>query len=137
MGNNNMRIIALLDFQENTDKIVDCAISIAQKISADTHYINIVDFYRDDPLLDNLFVDRCEKRLLAREQSRMKDLLAKLSKADHRCTGEVISGSQIETVAGLTMADRSDLILMSLDGNTYLAFFIHRVKKQPILRLIR
>ena len=116
MGNNNKRIIALVNFQESTDKIVDYAISISQRISADTHFINVVDFYKDDPLLDNLFVDRCEKRLLARAQSRMEDLLAKLRNADHKCTGEVISGSQIETVAGLSLANRSDLILMSPDG---------------------
>ena len=113
---NNKRVIALVNFQESTDKIVDYAISISQKISADTHFINIVDFHKDDPLLDNLFVERCEKRLLARAQSRMEDLLAKLSTADHKCTGEVISVSQIETVAGPTSTDRSDLILMSQDG---------------------
>jgi hypothetical protein len=109
------RIIALINFQESTDKIVDYAICISKKTSAETHFINIVDFYKDDPLRDNLYVERCEKRLLASAQSRMEDLLAKLSKTDHKCTGEVVSGSQIETVAGLTMANRSDLILMSLD----------------------
>ena len=112
----NKRIVALFNFQENTDKIVDYAICISQRISAQTHFINIVDFYKDDPMLDNLFVERCEKRLLASAQSRMEDLLAKLNKTDHQCTGEVVSGSQIETVAGLTMANRSDLILMNLDG---------------------
>lgn len=112
----NKRIVALVDFLESTDKIVDYAICISQRISAETHFINIVDFYKDDPLLDNLFVERCEKRLLASAQSRMEDLLAKLSKADHKCTGEVVSGSQIDTVAGLTMTNHTDLILMSLDG---------------------
>ena len=112
----NKRIIALVNFQESSDKIVDYAICLSQRISAETHFINIVDFYKDDPMLDNLFVERCEKRLLASAQSRMEDLLAKLCKTDHKCTGEVVSGSQIETVAGLTMANRSDLILMSLDG---------------------
>jgi hypothetical protein len=111
----NKKIIALINFQESTEKMVDYAICISQRISAETHFINIVDFYKDDPLLDNLYVERCEKRLLASAQSRMEDLLAKLSKTDHKCTGEVVSGSQIETVAGLTMANRSDLILMSLD----------------------
>ena len=67
-------------------------------------------------MLDNLFVERCEKRLIASAQSRMEDLLAKLGETEHMCTGEVVSGSQIETIAGLTMANRSDLILMSLDG---------------------
>ena len=112
----NKRIVALVNFQENTDKIVDYAICISQRISAKTHFINIVDFYKDDPMLDNLFVERCEKRLLASAQSRMEALLTKLNKTDHQCTGEVVSGSQIETVAGLTMANRSDLILMNLDG---------------------
>lgn len=112
----NKKIIALVDFQESTEKIVDYAICISQRISAETHFINIVDFYKDDPLLDNLFVERCEKRLLANAQSKMESLLAELNKTDHKCTGEVVSGGQIETVAGLTMANRSDLILMSLDG---------------------
>lgn len=112
----NKRIIALVNFLESTDKIVDYAVCISQRISAETHFINIVDFYKDDPMLDNVFVEKCEKKLLASAQSRMEDLLAELSKTDHKCTGEVVSGSQIETVAGLTMANRSDLILMSLDG---------------------
>ena len=112
----NKRIVAFVNFQENTDKVVDYAICVSQRLSAETHFINVVDFYKDDPLLDNLFVERCEKRLLASAQSRMADLLAELRKTDHRCTGEVISGNPIDTVAGLTMANRSDLILMNLDG---------------------
>ena len=90
--------------------ICNYAIDISQRISAETHFINIVDVYKDDPMLDNLFVERCEKRLLANAQTRMEDLLTKLSKTNHKCTGEVVSGSQLATVAGLTMANLSDLI---------------------------
>lgn len=108
------KIIAFVDFSESTDKLVDCAISISEKVSAETHFINIVDLYKDDPLLDNVFVDRCEKRLLATAQSRMEDLLSELEKKDHKCTGEVVCGNQLETIAGLTMTNHSDMILMNL-----------------------
>ena len=108
------RIIAFVDFSESTDKLVNYAICISQKISAETHFINIVDLYKDDPLLDNIFVDRCEKRLLATAQSRMEALLSELEKTDHKCTGEVVCGNQLETIAGLSMANRSDMILMNL-----------------------
>ena len=108
------RIIAFVDFSESTDKLVNYAICISQKRSAETHFINIVDLYKDDPLLDNVFVDRCEKRLLAAAQSRMEDLLTKLEETSHKCTGEVVCGSRIETIAGLTSENRSDTILMDL-----------------------
>lgn len=109
------RIIAVVDFIESTDKLVDYAICLSQKISAETHFISIVDLYKDDPLLNNVFVDRCEKRLLAAAQSRMNDLLAKLEENDHKCTGEVVCGNQIDTIAGFTNSNRTDTILMNLN----------------------
>ena len=76
-------------------------------------FVNIFDFYKDDPMLENPFVDRCEKKLLTSRQTQMERLLAKLSEADQNCTGEVVSGNQLEFVNELTMDDRSDLIVMS------------------------
>ena len=110
----NKRIIAVVDFLESTDKLVDYAICLAEKTSAETHFINIVDLYKDDPLLNNVFVDRCEKRLLAAAQSRMNDLLAKLEETEHKCSGEVVCGNPLETIAGFTIAHRTDMILMNL-----------------------
>ena len=111
---NEKKIVALVDFSESTSKVVDYAISISKKVAAETHFINIVDLYKDHPLLENVFVDRCEKRLLATAQSRMEDLLAELEKTDLKCTGEVVCGNQLEIVAGLTRANRSGMILMNL-----------------------
>ncbi len=107
------RIIVLIDFQVNTDKIVDEAIAVAQKLSARIHFLNFFDFYADDPMLENPYVDRCEKKLLASRQIQMKKLLATLSEAEQNCTGEVVKGNQDEFVSELSTADRSDLVLMS------------------------
>ena len=112
---NHKRIIAVVDFLESTDKLVDYAICLSQKASAETHFISIVDLHKDDPLLHNVFVDRCEKRLLATAQSRMDDLLAKLEEIDHKCTGEVLCGNQVETIAGFTIANHADTIVMNLN----------------------
>ena len=107
------RIIVLIDFQVNTDKIVEQAIAIAQKLCARIHFLNFFDFYKDDPMLENPYVDRCEKKLLTSRQAQMEKLLAKLSEADQNCTGEVVRGNHSAFVTEIATADRSDLVLLS------------------------
>ena len=110
------KIIVLVDFLEDTDEVIDYAVSIAAESSIASHFLHIVDIYKDDPLLDNLFVERCEKKLIANAERRMARLLAKTSAGGAECTGEVVTGKSIEKIIERANVCHSDLIMIGPNG---------------------
>jgi len=52
----------------------------------------VVDVYKDDPLLNNIFVQHCGDKLIARAKSGIAQLLEETTKKDQECTGEVVAG---------------------------------------------
>jgi nucleotide-binding universal stress UspA family protein len=112
----NKKIVVLVDFLDNTETIVNYAASIAEQTAAVTHFIHVVDVYKDDPLLDNIFVQRCEDKLIARAKSRMAQLLSEAVKKDQDCTGEVVAGKPIDKIVELARRSHSDLIMIGPNG---------------------
>lgn len=113
--NTNRKIIAFVDFLDHSDDTVRSAFSMAELLSADIHFIHVFDFYKDDPLLENVFVQRCEEQLFARATSRMTLLLAATNQTNTECTGEVVTGNAREICNRMKANNQKDLIITSLD----------------------
>ncbi len=109
-------MVVLVDFLDNTDKVVDWAVSIARETSAIPHFLHVVNIYKDDPSLYNLFVDRCEQTMITSAQKSMASLLAKTSNKVLSCTGEVVAGKPLDIITEIANACHSDLIMIGPNG---------------------
>ena len=88
------RIVVLVDFLEEDDTFVESVCNEAGKSSAQVHFIHVFDFCKDDPMLENIYVERCEKRLQENARADMNHLLERARRLHPHCTGEVISGEK-------------------------------------------
>ncbi len=110
------KMVVLVDFLDNTEKVVDYAVSIARETSAVPHFLHVVNLFKEDPMLDNPFVDRCEKILISSAQKRMASLVAETSRKELSCTGEVVAGKTLEMISEIANACHSDLIMIGPNG---------------------
>ena len=109
-------IVVPVDFLEATDKLVEYAVYMAEKLSAVAHFVHIVHFYAGDALIGLPFAQECEQRLLSNAEERMSNLVTDNRERLPGCTGEVIIGDPVEKIIAFARSKDSDLIIISTHG---------------------
>ena len=92
------RIVVPVDFLENTDKLVDYAVSMAEKLSAVPHFFHVVDIYTGTAMLDTSYVQVFAEKVFSDTESTMSQLLADNSERCPGSTGEVVTGDPVDKI---------------------------------------
>lgn len=110
------RIVVPVDFLKNTDKLVDYAVYMTEKLSAVLHFVHVVDFYTGTAMLDTSYVQVCINKLLSDVETKMSKFLADNSKRCPGSTGEVVTGDPVDKIIEIARQKDSDLIIISTHG---------------------
>lgn len=110
------RIVVPVDFLETTEKLVEYAAYMAEKLSAVIYFVHIVHFYAGDAMVGLPYVQECEERLLSTSEQKMANLVEDNSERCPGCSGEVIIGDPVEKITEFAREKDSDLIIISTHG---------------------
>ena len=110
------RIVVPVDFMEHTDKLVDYAFYMAEKLSAAPYFFHVVDFYTGTAMLDTSYVQLCVDKLFSDLETKMSNLLADNSERFPGSSGKVVTGDPVDKIIEFAKEKDSDLIIISTHG---------------------
>jgi nucleotide-binding universal stress UspA family protein len=110
------RIVVPVDFSEITNKLVDYAVYMANKLAAEIHFLHAVHFYAGDSMVGFPYAQECEAKLITDAEERMSNILADNKERCPTCTGKVVIGDPVEKIVEFAQAKESDLIIISTHG---------------------
>jgi nucleotide-binding universal stress UspA family protein len=109
-------IVVPVDFSEITDQLVEYAVYMAGKLSAEIHFIHVVHFQVGDSMLGFSYVQDGEERLQTHAKEKMSDILTANKERCAECTGEVIIGDPVETIVDFAKEKAADMLIISTHG---------------------
>jgi nucleotide-binding universal stress UspA family protein len=110
------RIVVPVDFLEHTDKLVDYAFYMAEKLSAVPYFFHAVDFYTGTAMLDTAYVQVCVDKLFSDLETKMSHLLADNSERFPGSSGKVVTGDPVDKIIEFAKEKDADLIIISTHG---------------------
>lgn len=110
------RIVVPIDFMKSTDKLVDYAVLMAEKLSAVIHFVHVVSFPAGDAMVGAPFATEYEGKILTNAQTRMLDLIEDNKEKNPNCNGEVVVGDPVDKIVEIAGAKDSNLIIIGTHG---------------------
>lgn len=111
-------IIVPVDFGENTKKLVDFAVDMAAKFSAQVHFIHVSSAHQGyDMMLGITSFKKVEKGLMEASEEKMQNLVADYAAQCAGCSGKVVSGDIVDEIIAYTTAEKGDLLVVATHGS--------------------
>jgi len=129
------RVVVPVDFDYHTDKLVTYAAHLAEKFSAVTQYIHVVNFYPGNSMIALSYIQDYEARLLADVQTKMSNLLEANRERCKECTGEVVIGDPVEMIVDYADKQDADMIIMCTHGSKGIEKIMLGSVTERVLRL--
>lgn len=115
-------IVAPVDLDEHTEKLVEYANYMAEKLSANLTLIHVVELLRamGDMLLGTPSIEEYNKKRV--EQAR--ELMDKVISDYPNCTGKVVIGEVVDEITKFAEAKEASLIIIGTHGSKGLEKFL-------------
>ncbi|MFT5702444.1 MAG: nucleotide-binding universal stress UspA family protein [Desulforhopalus sp.] len=110
------KIVVPVDFLKATDRLVDYAIYMADKLSATAHFIHVINFYPGDAMFGIPYAQQCEENLQMKAKEKMANIITDNKEKCVGCTGEVVRGDPVDKIIECAKEKDSDLIIISTHG---------------------
>lgn len=113
------KIVVAVDLGEHTDKIVDYAISVADKFSAQLSFFHVAQLYEtytEIELVAFPSVKRAEEEILDHAEKKMAQLVADCTGKFPGCTGKVGKGDVVQEIITHAEQEKADLIIIGTHG---------------------
>jgi nucleotide-binding universal stress UspA family protein len=111
------KIVTPVDFGKNTDKLVEYALYVADKLSAQISFFHVVEPYSTgDMMLGSPSFGELEQKRKADAEQRMANLVQDKENEDRRCFGKVCSGDVVDEIVAFAREEKADLIIIGTHG---------------------
>ena len=111
------RIVVPLDLGEQTQKLVDFAIYIAEKLSAHISFIHVVDFYSNEYRLPGLSLKKINQQRVELTTEMMSDLIEDNKEKYSNISGIVHQGEAVESIVKFAKEEEAGLVIISTHGS--------------------
>ncbi len=110
-------IVVPIDFNRHTDTLIDFAISMADMLSAQLHFLHVSEQYEGyGAPLDSTTYQEIEKQIRAASEKRMEQLIADYSTKNKGCTGKVVNGDVEDEIIAYTKETKAGMIIIGTHG---------------------
>lgn len=106
-------IVVPIDFDTHTEKIVDFASSMADKLSAKLHFVNVCLPFGAYGGFEHLSLNAAKDELLAYSEKKMANLIEDHPGSD----GKVVSGDVVDEIIAFTKANNADMLIIGTHGS--------------------
>ncbi len=109
-------IVVPVDFLKSADKLIKYAAYMAQELSANIHFIHVVELYSGDAMLGAPHTHEYRELFLSDAKLRMTNLVADYKDKIPGCTGDVLFGDPVDKIVEYAKDKSADLIIISTHG---------------------
>ena len=110
-------IVVPVDFEKNTEKLVEFAVYMAAKCLAKIHFIHVSPSNAGYDMMFGItsFKD-IEKELQAASEKKMENLVEDYADRGAGCLGKVVRGDIVDEIVAYTEAEGADLLIIATHG---------------------
>jgi len=111
------KVVVPVDFSSNTDKVIDYALSVADKLEAEVLFFHVVNNFQgyDMMLVHPSFVG-LTKDLEQQAEERMQNLVTDHKERQNGVKGDVILGDAAEEIINYANVEKADMIIIGTHG---------------------
>ncbi len=109
-------IVVPVDFLKSADKLITYATSMAAELSANVHFIHVVELYSGDGMTGAPYTYEYRELFLSDAKLRMSKLYEDYKDKFPECTGEVLFGDPVDKIVEYAKGKKADLIIISTHG---------------------
>ncbi len=109
-------IVVPVDFSEITGQLVEYAVNMAGKLSADIHFVHVVHFYAGDGMTGLASLQVLEERMVSNAKERISIIVKDTREKGAGCTGDVLIGDPVDEIIQFAEEKKSELLIISTHG---------------------
>ncbi len=110
-------IVVPVDFDQHTDTLVAFAISMAEMLSAQIHFIHVSEPYEGYGIpLESVGYQDIVKQIRVAAEEKMAQLVAESSEQKTKCTGKVVNGDVVDEIVAYTEEENAGMIIIGTHG---------------------
>lgn len=110
------KVVVPVDFCENTEKLVDYAVYIGSSLSAELHFVHVVNFYSGDAMLGMPIPAELQIQYETDVNKRMVSFIDDLLDRYPGVTGKIVTGEPVAEIVKFAESLGADLIVISTHG---------------------
>ncbi len=110
------KIVVPVDFDQHTNKLVDFAVSMAQKLSARILFLHVSEGFEGIARFEHPSIEEIDKSLRQHAENEMSTLLARVRERCPACTGKVINGYVVDGIIEVTRTEQGKMIIIGTHG---------------------
>jgi nucleotide-binding universal stress UspA family protein len=111
------RIVVPVDFSQNSVKLVDYAVNMADKLAASVHFVHVAELGQGhDMLLGSSDFGGMKEKIMSAAEERMANLIEDYGEKNKGCSGKVLTGDTVKAIVDEANAVESDLVIIGTHG---------------------
>ncbi len=111
------KVVVPVDFSTNTDKVVEYALSVADKLGADVLFLHVVnDYLGHDMMLGHAAFLGMAKDLEMQAKERMANMVIDHEGREHGVSGKVLVGDAASEIIKYAQSQKADMIIIGTHG---------------------
>ena len=111
------QILVPIDFAKHTNKLVEFAIYVAGKFSANVKFLNVSETFGAYAGLAHLSLDLAAEELHAYYDKKMVSLVEDNKEKCPGCYGKVVKGDIVDEIIAFAKKENADLIIIGTHGS--------------------
>jgi nucleotide-binding universal stress UspA family protein len=111
------KIVVPVDFQKNTQKLVDYAAFIAKQLSAEIGFCHVLEpFIMGDMMIGSPSFSDFDVKRSSDAEERMGNLIQDTGALGIHCAGRVLLGETVEEIVNYAKKEQADMIVIGTHG---------------------
>lgn len=111
------QIVVPVDFDKHTEKVVEFAMYMANKLSAKVSFFHVSESYGGGYAgIAHTSLDQAEKELRAHAEQLMTNLINDNKEKCLGCAGKVVNGDIVDEIIAFAKEEKADLIIIGTHG---------------------
>ncbi len=111
------QILVPIDFDKHTNKLVEFAIYMAEKLSANVIFLHISETFGAYAGLAHPSLDLAAEELQAYSEQKMVNLVEDNKEKCAGCCGKVVKGDIVDEIISFAKKEKGDLIIIGTHGS--------------------
>ncbi|MDR3629482.1 MAG: universal stress protein [Desulfocapsaceae bacterium] len=111
------KIVVPVDFQKNTQRLVEYAVYIARQLSAEISFCHVLEpFVMGDMMLGSPSFSDFDVKRSSDAEERMANLIQDIDLVSPHSSGKVLLGDTVDEIVGYAKQESADMIIIGTHG---------------------
>lgn len=113
---NNKQILVPVDFYQHTEKLVEYAVNIAERMKGKVIFLHVMESIMSYPGFMPESYKQFDAEITQHAEKNMRELLSEIKKKYSECTGVLLGGDVVDSIVTYVDENSIDLIIIGTHG---------------------